>query len=196
MKKSMATFLSIAVATWLMTACTSSNKQPADQAITAADNALAAADDAKKYMPEQYNDVLLKLNALKVAYNKGKFDEVVAGAPAVQTSIQGLADALAAQKEKDNQQYAEEWKTVSESVPKVIGEVEHQGELLEKSKKPPEGVDFPSARRYVQEAQNMWKQAKLAGDDGKYEAAVITAKKAQQRAETAARYLRVAVPKG
>ena len=194
MKGSLATFLSIGVLACLA-ACTSANKQPADQAITAADAALLAADDAKKYMPEQYNEVLVKLNAMKSAYNRDKFDEVVAGMPAVQAGIKKLADDLAAKKDQDNQKYAEEWKTISESVPKVVGEVEHQGELLEKAKKLPDGVDLPSARRYVAEAGNMWKQAKIAGDEGKFESAVITAKKAQQRAETAAKYLRVTLPK-
>lgn len=195
MNKSIATFLMTAVATLLVTAC-ANNKKPADQAITAADSALeTTGEDAKRYIPEQYNVVLGKLNALKVAYNNEKYDDVIAGAPAVQADIKGLADAAAAKKEEENQRYSVEWQSLSESVKKVIGAVEAAGEKLENSKKKPEGVDLVAARRYVLEAQNMWKQAQAAGDTGRYEAAVVNAKKAQQRAEMAARYLRVVLPK-
>ena len=195
MKQSISTFLLTGVAMLLLAAC-ANNKQPADQAITAADNALeATGEDAKKYIPEQYNAVLGKLNALKISYNGEKYDDVIAGAPAVQTAIKGLADAAAAKKDEENQKFSVEWQSLSESVKKVIGAVEAAGAKLEDSKKKPEGIDLVTARRYVVEAQNMWKQAQAAGDSGRFEAAVITAKKAQQRAEAAARYLRVTLPK-
>jgi hypothetical protein len=194
MKKSIATFLMTGAATLLLAACTN-NKQPADQAITAADTALeAASEDAKRYIPKQYNDVLGKLNALKISYNNEKYDAVIAGAPAVNTAIKELADAAAVKKEEENQTFSVEWTTLSDTVPKIIVEVEHQGELLEKAKKKPDGINFVAARRYVAESQNMWKQAKAAGDAGRYESAVLNAKKAQQRAEGAARYLMVPVP--
>lgn len=194
-KKSIATFLLAGVAACLMAGC-ANNKDPADKGITAADTALeATAEDAKKFLPEQYNDALGKLNALKIAFNKQKYDEVVAGIPAAQAAIKSLTEATAAKREEQNQAFAEEWKTISEPVQKELGEIEHQGELLEKAKKLPAGVDLNAARRYVAEAKTMWKQAQAAGESNQFEVAVSTAKKAQQRAQMAAKYMALKVPK-
>jgi predicted small secreted protein len=196
MKKSIPTFLLICAATLLLAAC-ANNKKPADQAITAADSALdAAGEDAKRFVPEQYNEVLKKLNALKTSFNKSNYDEVIAGAPAVLTAITGLAAAAATKKEEGMQVYAVEWTTLSVSVPATIAAVEKRGEALEKSKKVPEGVDLLTARRYVAEANNGWKQAQAAGSSGRMEAAVLSAKKAQQRAQAAAKYLQMTLPPG
>ncbi len=196
MKTSISTFLLIGAATLLLAAC-ASNKEPADQAITAADSALdATVEDAKRYNPVQYNEVLGKLNELKTAYNKKKYDEVVAGAPAVQTAIKGLVEATAAKKEEGMQGYAAEWTALSVSVPAVMDLVEKRGEALEKSKKLPEGVNLLAARRSIADAQNMWKQALAAGSSGRSEAAVVNAKKAEQRARAAARALKLTLPPG
>lgn len=196
MKKSISTFLLIGAATLLLAAC-AGNMKPADQAITAADSALdATGEDAKRYVPEQYNEVLGKLNALKTAFNKKNYDEVIAGAPAVQTAIKGLAEVAAAKKEEGMKAYAVEWTALSVSVAAAIAAVEKRGEALEKAKKLPEGVDLPTARRYVAEANNGWKQAQAAGNDGRMEAAVLSAKKALQRAQAAAKYLQLTLPPG
>ena len=194
MKKWPSTFLLASAATLLLAAC-ADNVRPADDAITAADNSLdATADDAKLYVPQQYNEVLGKVNALKGSYNRKKYDEVMAGIPAVQTAIKGLADAAAAKKGEAMQAYAAEWTTLSVSVPAVLASVQDRGAALEQSKKPPDGIDFISARRYIQDANARWKQAQAAGDAGRTDAAVINAKKAQERAEAAARALRLALP--
>jgi hypothetical protein len=196
MQKSISMFLLMGAATLLLAAC-ANNKQPADQAITAADSALdATVEDAKRYVPVQYNEVLGKLNAMKTAYNKKNYDEVIAGAPGVQTAITGLAEAAAAKKAEGMQGFAVEWTALSVSVPAVIDLVEKRGKVLEKSKKLPEGANLLAARRSIADASNMWKQALAAGNSGRTEAAVINAKKAEQRARAAARALKMTLPPG
>ena len=191
MKKWLSPFLLASAATLLLAACADTVK-PADDAITAADNALAdIAEDAKQYVPLQYNEVLGKLNGLKTAFNKKNYKEVVAGAPDVMTAVKGLGEAATAKRAEAMQVYAAEWEALSVSVPAVIASIQDRGAALETAKKVPDGVDLVSARRAIADANMRWKQAQSAGDSGRTDAAVINAKKAQERAELAARYLKL-----
>lgn len=193
-KKSISTFLLISAMTLVLAACADKQK-PADQAITAADSALdAVSEDAKQYVPQKYNEVLAKVNALKIAYNRGNYDSVIADAPAAMTAVKGLADVAAAGKAEGMKSFGVEWETLSVSVPKYIEDVQNRGAALENSKKQPEGINLVSARRAIADANARWKQAEASGKEGRMEAAVVNAKKAQQRAEAAAAYLLLPPP--
>ncbi len=159
--------------------------EPARQAIAAANGALdAIGADAKKYVPDQYNQVLGKLNALNTAYGRQNYEEVIAGAPAVLTAVKGLAEATT----------AVQWSALSVSVPAVIGVLQGRADVLERSRMPPESVDLTGARRALAVADTMWKQAQSAASEGRTETAVLTARKAQERAHLAAGALKVALP--
>jgi len=187
----------LACAAALMLAACSSRKleMPAHQAIAEVENALnSSGEDGKKLMPEQYNEVLGKLNALKTQFNHDQYEAVIAGAPAAMAAVKGLADAIRAKKNEEEQALIAEWPALKESVPAFIADVQRRGIAVEKSRKPPEGVDIATARRYLQDADVMWKQAKAAEGAGRISSAVLSAKKAQQRATTAAKALKMELP--
>lgn len=189
-----ASFLLMAAATLLISACTGPQK-PAQQAIAGVESALDSTGvDAKKYIPEQYNEVVKQLNVLKVAYNKKEYEAVVAGAPAVLAAAQALTAAAAPAKEEAVKAGASEWTTLSAAMPKLLSAVEVRGEALEKARKLPEGVDLITARRVLADAHKMWAQAQDAASQGKSDTAVDTAKRAKRRLELAAKALKMTLP--
>ncbi len=191
---SIASFFLTGMATLLMAAC-ASQEEPALQAIGGVDAAIqAAGDDAKRYVPEQYNEVLKKLNALKVAFDRTDYKAVVTGGPAALAAAKALAASAAAAKEEALKVAAGEWTALSESIPKLLGAVEGRGEALEKTKKVPEGVDLATARRSIADAQHMWAKAKEAATAGQTDTAVDTAKMAKRRCEQAAKALKLTLP--
>jgi hypothetical protein len=187
-------FLLLGAATLLIAACTGQQK-PAQQAIAGIESALESTGvDAKKYIPEQYNEVVKKLNALKVLFNRNEYEAVVAGAPAVLASAQTLPAAAAIGKEEALKAGASEWATLSALMPKQLSAVEVRGEALEKARKLPEGVDLLTARRVMADAHKMWEQAQQAANQGQSDTAVDTAKRAQRRLELAAKALKMTLP--
>lgn len=192
--QSISGFLLVGVMTLLMAAC-ASQEGPARTAMDGVNAAMSAAqEDAKKYVPEKYNEVLKQVNALKLAFNRRKFEDVIAGAPAAVTAAQGLVPAAAAGKVEYMKVVETDWAALTAAVPALISVVEVQGEKIEKSRKPPEGLDLPTARRGLADARTMWAQAQEAATKGQLEFAVDTAKKAKRRGESAAKALKVALP--
>jgi len=192
--KSISGFLVVGVMAVLVTAC-ARQEGAAREAMDSVNAAMGAvAKDAAKYVPEKFNEVLKPVNALKVAYNRGDYETVVADAPAVLAAAQALVPAAAAGKVEYMKVMETDWAALKVAVPAIISLVEVQGEKLEKSRKPPEGLDFPTARRGLADARTMWAQAQDAATKGQLEFAVDTAKKARRRGESAAKALKLALP--
>jgi hypothetical protein len=194
--RSISICLLMGAAALLIMAC-ASQEEPALQAITGVETALhAVGDDARKYVPDQYNEALKKLNALKGAYNRTDYKEAIAGAPAALAAVQGLTAAAAAAKVEALKVAASDWSLISASFPAVLSAVEARGVALEKSKKLPEGVDLATARRSIADAQHMWAKAQEAAKAGETDTAVDTAKLAKRRCEQAAKALKMTLPPG
>ena len=180
--------------TLLIAAC-ASQEQPALKAIGGVDAALhATAEDARKYVPDQYNEGLKKLNAMKAAFERSDYKAVIADSPAALAAAQALAASAAAAKEAAMKVAASEWSAMSVSLPALISSVESRGVALEKAKKLPEGVDLPTARRSIADAQHMWAKAQEAAKAGETDTAVDTAKMAKRRSEQAAKALKMTLP--
>jgi hypothetical protein len=179
----------------VLTAACASKLEPARQAIASVGSALdATGDDPKRYVPEKYNEALGKLNAMKMAFNRKDYQDVLDGVPAAMAAVQALPAAAAIGKEEYLKRAAVEWTTLSVLVPKLLSAVEIRGEALERSKKPPEGVDLPLARRAIVDGRNMWTQAKASAERGRVDSAVDTAKIAKRRCEQAAKALKMELP--
>jgi hypothetical protein len=175
----------------LLAACTS-NMEPAHQAIANVSSALDAnGDDAKRYVPEKYNEALAKLNAMKVAFNHQDYRDVIKGEAA-----RGLKAAAVAGKDEYMKLAASEWASLSALVPKLLGVVEVRGQAIERAKKRPEGLDLETARRTIVDARKMWTQAQAAADHGRVDTAVDSAKLAKRRCEQAAKALKIELPSG
>ena len=192
--KSVTRFAWLAFAGLLLAAC-ANQMEPAKQAIDNIQSTVnAAATDAGKYVPEQLADVQAKLAELKTSYEKKDYKTVIAGAPAVLASAQGLATAAAAKKDEAMKAAKEQWTALSASVPRLVEAVKSRVDVLSKSRKPPAGVDLEAARSALAEATDEWTKAETASTAGNVEEAANLGKMAQEKATAAATALKLTLP--
>src|SRR5262245_65628197 len=82
----------------LLSAC-ASDKAPAEQAVKAAETAVASAKaEAAKWVPDQARSLDAALASVKDKFTKGEYKAVLAEAPALATQAQSVAAAAAAKK--------------------------------------------------------------------------------------------------
>src|SRR5262245_38489203 len=87
------------LATMALAAGCSGMKESANQAVAAAESALAAIkDDATKYAPEALQAVESQLAGLKTSLAKGDYKAVMASAPNVTSAVSSLNDTVASKK--------------------------------------------------------------------------------------------------
>ena len=121
----------------LLAAC-SRDKGPAQQAITAAEAALNAAQpEAAKYVPDQVQSVAGALQGAKDAFAKGDYTAALNGAKDLDAKAKALTTAAAAKKEELTKQ----WDELSASQPKTLELLQAKVTALQKAKKLPAGLD-------------------------------------------------------
>jgi hypothetical protein len=161
------------VAAMLMIGC-SSQRDPAEQALAGIDTALSAIhDSAARYSPEGLRRVEEQVAALRGNFNQGNYKEVLDAAPAVKTAVASLAeDVNAKQTAADDAlaQTKQQWRTLSEEVPKLIASLHSQLDTLSKMRKLPRGVtkaSVDSAMERVSSLDSTWAETTnaLAKDD-------------------------------
>src|SRR4029078_10507399 len=91
--------IAAAAATLALAAC--SQKDPAAEAIAAAENALNAVyDDAEKYVPERYAEVKGELAAARKAFDEERYADAIAAVKDVPAHAEALGKEAAEGKEK------------------------------------------------------------------------------------------------
>ncbi len=176
----------------LALAACANQKVPATAAISGIETAInAASAEASKYVPDQLADVQSKFAALKDSLDKQDYKAVLAGAPAVLSSAQGLVAAAAAKKDEVMKAFNGDWTGLAASLPNLVSAVKSRVDILSKSKKLPAGVDLAAAKSGLEEASSLWSKAQGAFSSGNLEEAVNTAKEVKSKAEAAAAALKL-----
>ena len=177
-----------ALAALLIAAC-SSQKDPAEQAITKIDNTMAAIHDtAVKYAPETLPGVEAQVAAIKQTYAKGDYDGVLAQAPAVITAVSNLrSDANAKQSAADAEQakVKQQWRTLTFEVPKLVAGLHTQVDTLSSGHGLPKGVtkaSFATAKDGVASLDAMWTDANNTVSTGDYAGAVTKGQAVKDKA--------------
>lgn len=173
------------VAALLLSAC-ASQQEPAKQAIAGIENAIAAATDAAKYVPEQLAGVQSKLTELKTAFDSKDYASVLARAPAVLTEAQNLLGATMLRKEAVIKAMSAEWPGLAAAIPGLVAQVSARVAALGKSAHPAAGIDLAAAQSGSADATSSWSKAQAAFKAGDVETAVTSAREAKARAEAAA----------
>jgi uncharacterized lipoprotein len=168
----------------LALAACAGQKEPAQQAITDLDAALAkVAEMGEKYMPGEYAEVQAQLAGLKSSFDSGDFDAVVAGAPKAAAAIRKLqADSIIAKADLAKQMNTE-WVEMAKTMPDMIMSVDRQISKFASSGRTPKGMDRESYKQLVasfDEAKKTWAAAAEAGNAGKYEEAVTQSRQVKE----------------
>jgi hypothetical protein len=166
-----------------------SQKQPAEQAIAAADTALGAVrDQAQKYVPDQLQAVDAQIASAKDSFAKGDYKAVVAAGPAIMAAISSLKDAAsakAADAEAALSKAKDAWSSVSTDVPKMVEAIQSRVDMLSKSHHLPKNVSKDSlaaAKSGLDSMKSMWSDASAAASSGDYTGAMAKAQAVKDKA--------------
>ncbi|MDR2214416.1 MAG: hypothetical protein LBE59_01070 [Nevskiaceae bacterium] len=174
-----------AAAALILAACAAQEEQPAVEAVDLAQTALGIVrDEAAKYLPSDLQGVETSVAALSQQLENGNFEDVLANAPALMTSINSLRDAVTARKAVVDAALAE-WGTLNAEVPKMVNLIQTQLDDLSKLTKLPKEMPratYNSARTGFRDLQAAWKAASTAAEAGDPLGAVAKAKEAQAKA--------------
>ncbi len=177
-------FIALAAATALA-AC--SQKDPAQEAITAAENALNAVyEDAAKYVPERYAEVKKDLDTARAAFKEERYPDAIAAVRNVPAEAETLAQEAAAAKAKRIAELNAEWARMSGTLPDVLAGIGGRLEELGKLRKLPEGMDrqlLDEAGAALASARSAWEEAGAAQARDDLETAVSKARDAEGMAQ-------------
>jgi hypothetical protein len=183
-----------------LAAC-ASDKAPAEQAVKAVEDALAAVKgEATKYVPEQVKAVEDGLAALKASFEKGDYKAILAGAPDLTAKAKALGAAAAAKKQEMEAKAAEltkAWTDMSAGLPKMVDALRSRVDILSKSKQLPAKVSkatFDEAKAGLATIDQTWTEAQAAFKDGKLEDAVAKANTVKEKTADIMTKLGMTVP--
>lgn len=179
------TLLAALAATIALAAC--SQKDPAQEAIAAAENALNAVyEDAEKYIPARYAEVKKGLEEARAAFGEERYADAIAAVKDVPAQAEALAREAAAAKEQRIAEMNADWARISGSLPDLLAGIGGRLEELGKLRKLPDGMDrqlLDEANAALASARTAWEEAGAAHARGELEAAVSAARGAEGMAQ-------------
>jgi hypothetical protein len=164
-----------------------SQKDPAREAIDAAENALNAVyEDAGKYLPERYAAAKAELDAARTAFNEERYADAIAAVKDLPATAEALANDAAAAKEKHVSGLNADWTRISATLPDLLTAIGRRLEELGQMRKLPEGMDrqlLDEAEAALASAQSAWGEASATFANGDLEGAVTRARAAEGMAQ-------------
>ena len=164
-----------------------SQKDPAAEAIDAAEGALQAVyEDAQKYVPERYAEVKAELETARKAFDEERYADAIAAVKDVPAHAEELAKASADAKQKKLTEMNAEWTRLSGSLPGLVSGIETRLGELNKMRKLPKGLDkqlLQEANAAFGSAKGAWDEAGAAFAAGDLESAVTKARDVETMAQ-------------
>jgi hypothetical protein len=157
-----------------------SQKDPAAEAIDAAEGALQAVyEDAQKYVPERYAEVKAELEKARKAFDEERYADAIAAVKDVPAHAEELAKLSAEAKQKSLAEMNAEWTRLAGSLPGLVSGVETRLGELGKMRKLPKGMDkqlLEEANAAFGNTKSAWDEASAAFTAGDLETAVKKAR--------------------
>lgn len=164
-----------------------SQKDPAADAISAAENALNAVyEDAQKYVPERYAEVKAELETARTAFNEERYADAITAVKDLPAHAEQLAKDAAAAKEKRVSGMNADWARLSNSLPGLLSGIGARLDELGKMRRLPQGMDkqlLEETKAAFASAQSAWDEARAAFTNGILEAAVGKARDVEGMAQ-------------
>lgn len=150
-----------AMALMVLSAC-ASDKAPAEQAIKAAEAAVAEVRaEAGKWLPDQVRALEASLTSVKDKFAKGDYKAVLAEAPAIASRAKEVAAAAAMKKAE----LTKVWEELSANLPPMMAAVKSRVDILSRAKKLPATVSkekLEAAKADLADATKGWEDANAA----------------------------------
>jgi len=164
-----------------------SQKDPANEAIEAAANALNAVyEDAQKYVPDRYADVKQELDTARKAFGEERYADAIAAVRDVPAHAEALGKEAAVAKAKHVAEVNADWARLSISVPDLFTGIGARLDELGKLRKLPDGMDkqlLEETKAAFASAQSTWTDAQTAFEAGDLDGAVEKARAAEGMAQ-------------
>jgi len=177
--------LAALAATLVLGAC--SQKDPAEEAITAAENALNAVyEDAAKYVPDRYAEVKKNLETARAAFKEERYADAIAAVRNVPADAEALAKEATAAKQKRMAELEADWARLSGTLPDLLAGIGGRLEELGNLRALPEGMDrqlLEEANAALASARAAWEEASAAQARGDIEFAVGKARDSEGMAQ-------------
>ena len=165
------------------------NKGPAEAALNAADQALAAAKpEIEKYVPEELGSLTSAAQAARSEFEKGNYTEALKAAQALPAKIQAALAAATAKKD----QLVAAWNDVSGSLPGLVQAITEKVTGLAAAKALPKGMTrdmLATAQNDLGSVTQAWTEATAAFQGGDIPKALETAQDVKAKADALARML-------
>jgi hypothetical protein len=178
------------VAAMLFIAGCASQKEPAEQAVSKVEAALAEVRaDAEKYAADDLKSVDDQVNSLKKKIADQDYGAALIAAPSVSSAVAQLkskAEQAKADAEATLAAAQTEWTDLSSKVPPLIEKLQARVDSLVKTKKFPKGMDkaaFETAKTDFETLKTRWTEAGSEFASGQAGNAVRKAREAKARAE-------------
>ena len=170
------------IVSFFLVACVPANKEPASEAIKAAEGAFnAAKGEAVKYIPDQANSVEDAIKIAKASFDKGNFDVALETAKAIPEKVKVLTTAVEAKKVE----LTKSWEEIGGGMPGMLDAIKDRLDILSASKKLPKTLDkakLEGAKADYEAAAKMWVDAKSTFSEGNITDAIAKAKTVKEKA--------------
>ena len=177
----------------LLSAC-ASDKGPAEQAVKAAEAAVAEVRaEAGKWLPDQVRALDASLASVKDKFAKGDYKAVLAEAPAIASRAKEVAAAATTKKAE----ITKVWEELSANLPQMVAAAKSRVDILSQAKKLPATVSkekLETAKAAVADATKGWADADAAFKSGNVADAVARADAVKKRTVEALEALGMPVP--
>ena len=177
----------IVLAALALSVAACSQKKPAEEAIAAAEGALAAVyDDAQKYLPERYAEVKAELDAGRKALDEERFADAITAVKDVPAHAEALSKEVVTARQQKLSELNSDWARLSGSLPALMTNIGTRLGELGKMRRLPAGMDkqlLEEANAAYASANTAWNEAGAAFNAGDLEAAVGKARDAEGTAQ-------------
>ena len=166
----------------ILVACVPANKEPAAEAIKAAEAAYnAIKNDAMNYIPKQAKGVENAIKATKEIFDKGSFDEALKSAKAITEKVMVLTTTVAIKKAE----LTGNWEEISGEVSGMLDVINERLDTLSASKRLPKTLNkakLEDAKADYEAAAKMWDEARSTFSGGNMVDAIAKAKTVKEKA--------------
>jgi hypothetical protein len=166
----------------ILVACVPASKEPASEAIKAAEGAFnAVKNEAEKYIPDQAKGVEDAIWVAKASFEKGNFDEALNIAKGIPEKVKVLTTAVEVKKTELNRS----WEEISGEASGMLDVIKERLDTLSASKRLPKTLNkakLDAAKADYEVAAKMWDEAKSTYSGGNMADAIAKAKIVKERA--------------